>query len=120
MELLDALNAQTPKHIGNLSRHLGLKHGIRKENGTSDITETTFSNHSSIFRHNLMDPETANVCTLSLARMVADTKLPFVVVDNKAFPAYVRTLNKFAPILVEEQLCAKSRKILPSSAENSF
>ena len=53
---------------GNLSRHLGLKHGIRKGTGARDITETTFSNRSSILRYNVMDPETASIFTQSLAR----------------------------------------------------
>lgn len=81
----------------NLAFHLKGQCGIRKEDSTIDLTQTTRSSQAVLQQYNVMGQETLKAATAALVRFIFCAKLSFNIMDNRAFRLFVRILNRHVP-----------------------
>jgi len=82
---------------GNLRSHLLKIHSINNNNDTSDLSQTTLSAQAVVQRRDTFGNEALKKVTTALSRLIVDAKLPFNVVENKAFRLYAQSMNSRVP-----------------------
>lgn len=82
---------------GNLRPHLEKKHRITSNSGTPDSSQTTLTAQGVLQRPNTLGNEALEKVTTELTRFIVDAKLPFNVVEKKAFRSYMHRMNPRVP-----------------------